>query len=173
MNIAAALPWRIEVQAEASGKESAAPAKMAEVVNPRCSLAKSAAQRGTSNEAEAVNLGHRCSSHEPQRHRRRREKPGFREAAATAGSEGQTGPCQAPAEAAANVHGRARLHGRASPSKAMQAVSKAITGGTMNRLLPNPSFERTHTGMPLQAFISFWALRVLPVRAAQLKRWAA
>jgi hypothetical protein len=35
---------------------------------------------------------------------------------------------------------------------------------------PNPSFERTRTGMPLQAFISFWALRVLPARAAQLKR---
>ena len=36
---------------------------------------------------------------------------------------------------------------------------------------PNPSFERTHNGRPLQALISFWALRVLPSRAAQLKRW--
>jgi len=30
----------------------------------------------------------------------------------------------------------------------------------------NHSLKRTRTGMPLQAFISFWALRVLPARAA-------
>ena len=35
-------------------------------------------------------------------------------------------------------------------------------------LQPNPAFERTRTGRPLQALISFWALRVLPARAAQL-----
>ena len=35
---------------------------------------------------------------------------------------------------------------------------------------PNPSVERTRAGRPLQALISFWALRVLPVRAAHLKR---
>ena len=35
---------------------------------------------------------------------------------------------------------------------------------------PNPSFERTHHGRPLQAFISFWALRVLPRCASQLER---
>ena len=35
---------------------------------------------------------------------------------------------------------------------------------------PNQSLKRTRTGRPLQAFISFWALRVLPARAAQLKR---
>ena len=35
---------------------------------------------------------------------------------------------------------------------------------------PNPSVERTRTGRPLQALISFWALCVLPVRAAHLKR---
>ena len=34
----------------------------------------------------------------------------------------------------------------------------------------NPSFERTRSGRPLQALISFWALRGLPPRAAQLKR---
>ena len=34
----------------------------------------------------------------------------------------------------------------------------------------NPSFERTRSGRPLQAFISFWALRGLPPRAAQLER---
>ncbi len=38
------------------------------------------------------------------------------------------------------------------------------------RLRPNPSFERTRHGSPLQAFILFWALRVLPRRASQLKR---
>ena len=34
----------------------------------------------------------------------------------------------------------------------------------------NPSIERTHTGMALQALISFWALRALPARAAHVKR---
>ena len=38
------------------------------------------------------------------------------------------------------------------------------------RLRANPSFERTRSGRPLQAFISFSALRALPPRAAQLKR---
>jgi hypothetical protein len=35
---------------------------------------------------------------------------------------------------------------------------------------PNPSIERTHNGSPLQAFISFWALRSLPLCAAHVKR---
>jgi len=35
---------------------------------------------------------------------------------------------------------------------------------------PNPSFERTHTGVRQLAFISFWANRRTPVWAAQLKR---
>ena len=34
----------------------------------------------------------------------------------------------------------------------------------------NPSIERTRTGIALQALISFWALRTLPVRAAHVKR---
>ena len=38
------------------------------------------------------------------------------------------------------------------------------------RMRPNPSFEPTRSGRPLQAFISFSALRALPPRAAQLKR---
>ena len=37
-------------------------------------------------------------------------------------------------------------------------------------LRANPSFEPTRSGSPLQAFISFSALRALPPRAAQLKR---
>ena len=37
-------------------------------------------------------------------------------------------------------------------------------------VLPNPSIERTRTGMALQALISFWALRALPARAAHVKR---
>jgi len=37
-------------------------------------------------------------------------------------------------------------------------------------LTPNPSIERTHNGSPLQAFISFWALRSLPLCAAHVKR---
>ena len=40
-------------------------------------------------------------------------------------------------------------------------------------LRANPSFEPTRSGRPLQAFISFSALRALPPRAAQLKRWAS
>ena len=32
------------------------------------------------------------------------------------------------------------------------------------------SIERTHNGSPLQAFISFWALRGLPLCAAHVKR---
>ena len=35
---------------------------------------------------------------------------------------------------------------------------------------PNPSVERTRADRPLQALISFWALRGLPARAAHLKR---
>jgi hypothetical protein len=50
------------------------------------------------------------------------------------------------------------------------AVWLASSRTEQGSLQPNPSFERTHTGMPLQALISFWALRVLPARAAQLKR---
>jgi len=38
---------------------------------------------------------------------------------------------------------------------------------------PNPSLEPTRTSMPLQALISFWALRVLPARSAQLQRSAS
>ena len=37
-------------------------------------------------------------------------------------------------------------------------------------LRANPSFERTRSGKPLQAFFSFSALRALPPPAAQLKR---
>ena len=37
-------------------------------------------------------------------------------------------------------------------------------------LRANPSFEPTRSDRPLQAFISFSALRALPPRAAQLKR---
>ena len=47
----------------------------------------------------------------------------------------------------------------------IQAGFRGATGVT-----PNPSIERTRTGRPLQALISFWALRVLPVQAAHLKR---
>ena len=38
------------------------------------------------------------------------------------------------------------------------------------RMLPNPSIERTRNGRPSLAFISFWAKRVLPVPAAHVKR---
>ena len=44
----------------------------------------------------------------------------------------------------------------------------ASRGGA--RLMPNPSIERARAGMALQALISFWALRALPARAANVKR---
>ena len=39
--------------------------------------------------------------------------------------------------------------------------------------MPNASLERTRPGMPLQALISYWTVRAMPGRAAQLKRWFA
>ena len=51
-----------------------------------------------------------------------------------------------------------------------QAVPTRPAGGFERRRQPNHSIERTHTGIALQAFISFWALRALPVRAAHVKR---
>ena len=39
--------------------------------------------------------------------------------------------------------------------------------------VPNPSIERTRTGRPRMASISFWAMRALPARAAHVKRWAS
>ena len=53
--------------------------------------------------------------------------------------------------------------GQAFPSHAWRCVHA-------KGLRANPSFEPTRSGRPLQAFISFSALRVLPPRAAQLKR---
>jgi hypothetical protein len=35
---------------------------------------------------------------------------------------------------------------------------------------PNPSIEGTRNGMPRMAIISFWAMRVLPLRAPHVKR---
>ena len=37
-------------------------------------------------------------------------------------------------------------------------------------MMANPSIERTRNGMPRMALISFWAMRVLPLRAAHVKR---
>jgi hypothetical protein len=36
--------------------------------------------------------------------------------------------------------------------------------------VPSYSIERTRNGMPRMALISFWAMRVLPLRAAHVKR---
>ena len=59
-----------------------------------------------------------------------------------------------------------------STAGAIQLVSSSVAAQRSWWRLPrpNPSFERTHHGRPLQAFISFWALRRLPRRASQLKR---
>ena len=45
-----------------------------------------------------------------------------------------------------------------------------VTSARPRHQTPNPSLERTRNGMPRKALISFWALRVLPLRSAQLKR---
>ena len=37
-------------------------------------------------------------------------------------------------------------------------------------LWPNPSVKRTRSGMARLAVISFWAKRVIPLRAAYLER---
>ena len=74
----------------------------------------------------------------------------------------------------------AQLGRAAAESNAMNATLSPIPSfrpcvseravRSVARATPNPSFERTRYGSPLQAFISFSALRALPPRAAQLKR---
>ena len=49
-------------------------------------------------------------------------------------------------------------------------LTTALRFAQAKGLRANPSFEPTRSGRPLQAFISFSALRALPPRAAQLKR---
>ena len=55
-----------------------------------------------------------------------------------------------------------------APRVAFRVIERAIRSATL--ATPNPSIERTRTGRRLQAFISFWALRHLPARAAHVKR---
>jgi hypothetical protein len=57
-----------------------------------------------------------------------------------------------------------------SPTRCSQSLPFSASFTPEAVQAPNPSFERTHNGRPLQALISFWALRVLPSCAAQLKR---
>jgi hypothetical protein len=45
-----------------------------------------------------------------------------------------------------------------------------VTGRAVRVVRPNPSIERIRNGKPRRAFISFWAMRVLPLRAAHVKR---
>ena len=47
-----------------------------------------------------------------------------------------------------------------------QIQGKAVA----HRAWPNPSIERTRNGMAHLAFISFWAKRAMPLRAAHVKR---
>ena len=42
-----------------------------------------------------------------------------------------------------------------------------------NSPAPNPSVERTRSGMARMALISFWTMRAMPPRAAHLQRWAS
>ena len=74
-----------------------------------------------------------------------------------------------------NVGGRAGTNCFAVRAGGVRFVASGTTQHKMQvrvapRVRPNPSFEPTRSGRPLQAFISFSALRALPPRAAQLKR---
>ena len=59
---------------------------------------------------------------------------------------------------------------------ALQQFTKTSWSGIIcsvrqhRRSLPNPSVERTRSGRPRLASISFWAKRNLPLRSAHLKR---
>ena len=59
------------------------------------------------------------------------------------------------------------IHLRDNPAHKSGSIP---TKKRLNSAWPNPSFEPTRSGRPLQAFISFSALLALPPRAAQLKR---
>ena len=53
---------------------------------------------------------------------------------------------------------------------AVQVKTQIQSKVAAHRARPNPSIERTRNGRPHLAFISFWAKRVLPLRAAHVKR---
>ena len=61
-----------------------------------------------------------------------------------------------------------RFRPRSATTASKQAKFEAAPLLQMQQ--PNPSFERTCTGVPRLALISFWARRVPPAPAAQLKR---
>ena len=58
-----------------------------------------------------------------------------------------------------------------TPRVVFRVTERATRSAT--RATPNPFIERTRTGRPLQAFISFWALRYPPARAAHVKRYTS
>jgi hypothetical protein len=58
---------------------------------------------------------------------------------------------------------------RELPNLSMREITEE-TSMCRNEVTPNPSIERTRNGMPRMALISFWAMRVLPLRAAHVKR---
>ena len=64
----------------------------------------------------------------------------------------------------------ARSSVRADPTYSGSARARPWFTERRQGLQPNPSFERTCTGVPRLALISFWARRVPPAPAAQLKR---
>ena len=53
---------------------------------------------------------------------------------------------------------------------AIQMKAQIQSKVAAHRARPNPSIERTRIGRAHLAFISFWAKRVLPLRAAHVKR---
>ena len=59
---------------------------------------------------------------------------------------------------------------RTFPAGSIASAGQRKVGFHGLRVRPNPSIERTRTGIALQALISFWALRALPARAAHVKR---
>ncbi len=53
---------------------------------------------------------------------------------------------------------------------AIQVKTQIQGTAVAQRAWPNPSIERTRNGMAHLAFISFWAKRAMPLRAAHVKR---
>jgi len=49
-------------------------------------------------------------------------------------------------------------------------MCKNVGGRLAIQHQPNPSIEGTRNGMPRMAVISFWAMRVLPLRTPHVKR---
>jgi len=84
---------------------------------------------------------------------------------------GLNSPVQVPmAEPTVKIQAQKAVATEEEMVVAVEAAGVVVTSGLRPRASPNPSFERTHTGVRRLALISFWANLRTPVWAAQLKR---